>query len=109
MTVSRIANALLLATVAASLSWSGAEAAGNVAEGETLAKLWCANCHVVSADQTRGNPDVPPFSEIAGKPDLSAEQIETMLAGTHPVMPDMSLNRAEIDALVAYIQSLKAR
>ncbi len=69
-----------------------------------MAKLWCANCHVVAADQAQSNPDVPPFSEIAAKPDLSVEQIKTMLSGTHP---DMSLSRAEIAALVAYIRSLK--
>ncbi|PTW63336.1 cytochrome c553 [Breoghania corrubedonensis] len=109
MKVSRIAKVLLLAIAISGLSWSGAQAAASVAAGEKLAKLWCASCHVVSPDQTRGNPDVPPFSEIAENSTLSSEQIETLLSGTHPVMPDMSLSRAEIDALVAYIQSLKAR
>ena len=109
MTLSRIARTLLLAALAASLSQSGATAAASVAAGEKLSQLWCANCHVVSSDQTSGNPDVPPFSEIADKSDLTAEQIETLLSGTHPVMPDMSLSRAEIDAIVAYIRSLKTR
>ena len=102
-----IATAFLISALVAGLSPAGASAAASAAAGEKLARMWCANCHVVAPDQARGNPDVPPFSEIAKRDDLSGEQIETLLSGTHPVMPDMSLSRAEIAALVAYIRTLK--
>ncbi len=86
-----------------------AQAGVTIAAGERLARLWCANCHVVASDQTTGNPDTPPFSEIAARQNLDEDALVTMLAGTHPVMPDMSLSRAEIGALVAYIESLAAK
>ncbi|WP_321343939.1 cytochrome c [Breoghania sp.] len=85
-----------------------AQAGASVAAGEKLARLWCASCHVVASDQEAGNPDTPPFSEIAERADLSEASMEIWLAGTHPVMPDMSLSRAEIAALVAYIESFSA-
>lgn len=101
-TLAALAGAALLAG-----GLGPASAKGSVAAGEAIARQWCANCHVVAKDQTRGNPDVPTFHTIAKDPDLSDDRIETFLAGTHPVMPDMALSRAEIESLVAYIRTLK--
>ena len=58
-----LAALALLATLAAPAR------AADVAQGETLAKRWCASCHLVSADQTRATPDAPSFAAIARRPD----------------------------------------
>ena len=50
----------LLATLSNSVA-----APANPANGEQLAKRWCASCHIVSADQTRGADNVPSFAAIA--------------------------------------------
>jgi mono/diheme cytochrome c family protein len=73
-------------------------------EGEKIAKRWCSSCHVVSADQKRGNTQAPPFSEIARKPGLTAASIALFLLRPHPPMPDMSLTRNEAGDLAAYIK-----
>jgi mono/diheme cytochrome c family protein len=73
-------------------------------EGETLAKRWCATCHVVAKDQKHGNTQAPPFSEIANKPGLTAASIALFLLRPHPPMPDMSLTRNEAGDLAAYIK-----
>jgi mono/diheme cytochrome c family protein len=79
--------------------------AANAQHGETLAKRWCATCHVVSADQKRGNTQAPPFSSIARKPDFDEAKAATFLLTAHPRMPDMNLARAEAADLAAYIKS----
>ena len=42
--------------------------AADVNHGETLAKHWCAACHIVAPDQTHGQDNVPPFATIAKFP-----------------------------------------
>jgi mono/diheme cytochrome c family protein len=79
--------------------------AADVAKGETIAKRWCAACHLVSSDQGHANSDVPSFAAIAHKKQPS-QKLKTFLTDPHPKMPDMNLSRSEIADIVAYIGSL---
>ncbi len=81
--------------------------AADARKGETLAKRWCAACHVVAADQQRGNTQAQPFSAIANKPDFEEAKLAYFLLAPHPVMPDMSLSRSEAADLAAYIKTQK--
>ena len=98
----QIIAALLSLTFFAVLA--GSARAGDPFEGEKIAKRWCASCHVVSADQKRGNTQAPPFSEIARKPGLTAASIALFLLRPHPPMPDMNLTRNEAGDLADYIK-----
>jgi mono/diheme cytochrome c family protein len=71
--------------------------------GGALAKRWCASCHIVSKDQTRGTDGVPSFASIAGRATFSGEQLAFFLLDPHPVMPNMTLTRNEARDLAAYI------
>jgi len=71
--------------------------------GETLAKRWCAACHIVAPDQRHGQDNVPPFATIAKIPGFNADLIARFLMNPHPKMPDMQLSRDEADDLAAYI------
>jgi len=77
--------------------------AADVDHGETLAKRWCAACHIVAPDQSRGQDNVPPFATIAKIPGFNADLIARFLMNPHPKMPDMQLSRDEADDLAAYI------
>jgi mono/diheme cytochrome c family protein len=88
---------------------TGAAAPADPAHGEQLAKRWCAACHVVAADQTRGADNVPGFASIAKMPGFNAENIAQFLMDPHPKMPDMQLTRDEAKDLGAYIASLARR
>jgi mono/diheme cytochrome c family protein len=77
--------------------------AGDVDHGETLAKRWCAACHIVAPDQTHGQDNVPPFATIAKIPGFDADLIAHFLMNPHPKMPDMQLSRDEAEDLAAYI------
>ena len=78
-------------------------AAADVAKGQTLAKRWCATCHVVASDQSSATGEAPPFAVIAKTPDLNADKLTKFLLSPHPKMPDMNLSRSEAGDLAAYI------
>ncbi len=106
----RVADSLMRCTafaVALSAALSkGAAMPADAAHGEQLARRWCAACHIVAADQTRGADNVPAFASIAKMPGFSAENIAQFLMDPHPKMPDMQLTRDEAKDLGAYIASL---
>ena len=93
------------------LSFGVSVASGSLAadanNGETLAKRWCASCHVVSSMQMQGTAQAPPFSAIASKPDFNERTVAYFLLAPHPRMPDMSLSRSEAADLAAYIATQK--
>jgi mono/diheme cytochrome c family protein len=63
---------------------SGSIALGaNAQQGAVLAKRWCASCHVIAADQGRGNTQAPPFSEIAKTKDF--EQARSRCSYSHRI------------------------
>ena len=83
--------------------------AADARKGETLAKRWCAACHVVAADQLVGTTQSPAFSTIARKPDFTEAMLALFLLNPHPRMPDMNLSRSEAADLAAYIRAQKLR
>jgi len=100
MTMLRTTALLLIFSVAL---LDGAFAA-DAQKGQTLAKRWCASCHVISADQQQGTAQAPPFSAVASKPDFNETTVAYFLLTPHPRMPDMSLSRSEAADLAAYIK-----
>ena len=88
-----------------------------ISEGRKLSINLCAACHIVAVDQ----PDLPVlkitppfFFEIANDPKTTPDSIRKFLEKTHwdfksrPVtMPAPELDKAQQDAIIAYIMSLK--
>jgi len=104
MNIERAVFALLAALASFSFAMP-ANAGGDAAHGAAIAKRWCANCHVVSADQKTAKVDVPTFADVARRrPDDRA--LSSFLMDPHPPMPNLSLTRQEIDDVVAYIRTL---
>lgn len=99
----KIASALLVFILPASSA--NVRAAGDPAEGERLARQWCAACHVVADDQESGTEAVPSFTEIAETRGFSEATLAGFLADPHPKMPDMNLTNREISNLTSYILS----
>jgi len=102
--MTRTRAVLLFIVIAAGATFAATAAGAADAErGETMAKRWCAACHVVAPGQARGSTQAPPFSEIARKPGFDAAQLALYLMVPHPRMPDMNMSRAEAADLAAYI------
>ena len=81
--------------------------AADIRNGESLARRWCATCHVVASDQRGPASEAPPFASIAKRPDFDAQKLAFFLLNPHPKMPDMGLSRVATEDLAAYIASLK--
>ena len=96
----------VLVIAAAGLNGSLAVAA-DADQGATLAKRWCATCHVVDGDQKQASADVPPFAVIAQKPDFTPEKVAAFLIEPHPKMPNFPLSRSEAADIAAYIGTLR--
>jgi mono/diheme cytochrome c family protein len=97
----RIAAAVLSSLAVVMLAYVAS--AADAANGEKLARRWCASCHVVATDQRQGDTQAAPFSAMAKIPGLNAEKIALFLLAPHPPMPDMNLSRNEAADLAGYI------
>ena len=102
----RFAGAFAALAPLAALTLTANAYAADADHGETLAKRWCAACHIVAPDQTHGQDNVPPFATIARIPGFDANAIARFLMDPHPKMPDMQLGRDEAKDLGAYIAGL---
>src|SRR4051812_34818969 len=91
-----------VAIVLGALLPSPGQARPDARNGAALAQRWCSSCHLVSGAQHSATTDVPSFSEIAAsQPD--DRRLRSFLSASHPRMPDISLNRSEIDDIASYI------
>jgi len=94
-----------LGFVLALASFSTGVAAADLAEGERLARQWCANCHVIDGSGPSASlPQGPPSFRVAAG-HLNPAELRAFLTRPHGQMPDLSLTRAEIDDLIAYIET----
>lgn len=84
-----------------------APAAADPQAGLSLARIWCAECHVVETGQAGPVAEVATFAEVANRPDFSADRLAAFLAAPHPKMPGMGLSNREIADLGTYIESLR--
>ena len=82
--------------------------AQQAADGLAIARQWCAGCHIVEPGG-KGSDAARPFAEVANDPNFTKDGLRAWLADPHPPMPGLSLSNAEIDALMAYITSLRRK
>lgn len=81
-------------------------AAADLVRGRAIASRWCSECHVIGPGQQRGSDNVPTFAEINKAKQFNEVRLKAFLsAPRHSQMPDLSLTRAEIADLIAYIKS----
>lgn len=92
---------------------AGAEAAMNfdspVEVGELIADSHCARCHAVGRTGDSPHPDAKPFRRLSENypvGDLAESFAEGIIVG-HPDMPMFVLGPHEIDALIAYLESIQ--
>ncbi len=91
------------------ISHSSAQQTDQAKRGPFVAKQVCAQCHAVEKGSRR-SPDAaaPRFEAIANSPGMTATEISVALQTTpHRTMPNVRMNRDQLDDLVTYILSLK--
>lgn len=79
--------------------------------GQQLAVRTCAACHAVDRVGVSPMPEATPFREVVRTYPL--DQLETAFAEglvtSHPAMPAFAFRASEIDDLMAYLETLRAR
>lgn len=88
-----------------------ADAGSLISRGETLVTTNCARCHAVRRSDKSRHPDAPPFRILSQRYplyDLEEALAEGISTG-HPDMPEFVASPDQIDAIIAYIGSLKGK
>ena len=78
---------------------------GDAQEGFVYAKEVCANCHAIVPNEISPVREAPTFSEIAKQSDGSAKTVSERIEAVHPTMPNIPMEREELNDLAAYILS----
>jgi mono/diheme cytochrome c family protein len=91
--------------------------AETAADGRTIALQACSACHQVGpgdpvpppvrdADERRG-VRAPPFAQVAGDPRKDAIYLRAAIRSPHYPMKEQAIDPSDLEALVAYFESLR--
>ena len=101
-----VAAAMILLLASAPLC-ANAQEAGDPRAGLASAREVCASCHAVQAGETRSpNAKAPSFEAIARTPGMTGTALTVALRSSHETMPNLMLEREELENVIAYILSL---
>lgn len=79
-----------------------------VAQGQAIVEEKCARCHAIGSDDTSPHAKAPPFRVVVTRypsEDLAEALAEGIVSG-HPDMPVFVFGSEEIEAFLAYLDSL---
>lgn len=77
--------------------------------GLALAEQHCSTCHAVGRTGDSPAPEAPPFRRLSEnyRVDSLEEALAEGISVGHPAMPQFQFAPEDIDALVAYLQSIQ--
>ena len=78
-------------------------------QGQAFARETCSSCHAIGRDARSPNSAAPLFPVIVNQEGVTAETLSVWLRGAHnyPREMDFYLQEAEVNALVAYMLTLR--
>jgi mono/diheme cytochrome c family protein len=88
----------------------GTARAQDILTGKGIAEVWCSDCHLVDPHQRKsGRNSAPTFLSIARMKSTTEASLAAFLSTPHGRggMPDLVLDRNEIQDVSAYILSLR--
>jgi mono/diheme cytochrome c family protein len=86
----RMCNRLLgYAAIAFAATATTLAFAADLHQGETLAKEWCASCHLVEPGQKGSTTEATPFATFARRRGVNGATIAFYLLDPHPNMPNI--------------------
>jgi mono/diheme cytochrome c family protein len=113
----RVVLAGVTAALVAAAGRAAAAPADRVAEGAALARDACSACHQVSPRQKpppavydpdqAANVPAPSFMKIARDRRKTAAYLRQVITRPHYPMREQSFDPNDLDAIIAYIQSLR--
>ena len=106
-----LALPLLLGACAQTVTGASEVSAANAVEGHRLAEVHCARCHAIGLEGESPHPMAPAFRTLSHDYPVNALEeafAEGVLVG-HPEMPEFRFEPAQVDDLLAYIESIQER
>lgn len=103
-----VAITALCALAACSTSEEGGSGA-QLTRGQTLAESNCGSCHAVGTSGESLAPEAPAFRTLSRnyRVDTLEEALAEGISVGHPAMPQFAFAPDDVDALVAYLQSIQ--
>jgi len=79
--------------------------------GEGLLTTNCSKCHAVGRTGDSTHPEAPPFRTLGQRYpiDVLAEALAEGLSSGHPDMPEFRFEIDDIDAILAYLNSIQEK
>jgi mono/diheme cytochrome c family protein len=98
--------ASILSAIAAA---ANAQPPGDVERGRDLAQARCGGCHAVGPTGASAMPAAPPFRDLHRRYPVEqlAEALAEGISTGHEAMPEFQFAPAQIEALLAYLQTLE--
>ena len=81
------------------------------AKGLAILEKNCARCHALGLTGASPHPQAPPFRDVVERypvEDLEESLAEGIVSG-HPDMPEFTFEADEVNSIVTYLDSLKAK
>lgn len=110
MLAGRLAGGLAAFWLLGAAAAAAEEPAGEAVEaGRAIAEARCASCHAVGQSGESPLSPAPPLRNLQRRYPVEhlAEALAEGMAVGHPAMPEIVLEPPEIDAFIAYLQSLE--
>lgn len=103
----RLVIALAFSLSACAATQRGAESPE--ARGRALAEANCASCHAIGRHGESAAPEAPPFRTLSQnyRVDALEEALAEGISVGHPAMPHFQFEPEDIDAIIAYLQSVQ--
>jgi mono/diheme cytochrome c family protein len=102
----------IVAVAALVLAGGAASAETDIAaKGKALVAANCSRCHAIEKNDKSPHREALPFRDVVLRypPDQLAEALAEGIMSGHPDMPEFTFEPAEIEAIVGYLATLKAR
>ena len=80
-------------------------AAPDIEAGRQLVLRSCSSCHALNTSRS-ATDSAPPLSFLAKDNKARPAWVRGWLMDPHPPMPNIMLNRAQIDNIIAYLSTL---
>lgn len=100
---------LLFAVLLLAVPGAGAATADDLDRGRAILEENCSRCHATGTEGNSPLPAAPAFRQLGENypvADLAEALAEGIVTG-HPAMPEFTFEPDEIDAIIAYLQSLQ--
>ena len=77
-------------------------------QGHAIVEENCARCHAIGLSGESTHKDAPPFRVVVTRypPESLAEALAEGITTGHPDMPVFTFEPGEIDAIIAYLETL---